>query len=234
MKFQFRPGLFAATLIGLAILCALGAWQLQRRAWKETLIAGIEAREHAPPMAIAEALDRALRGEAIEYQPVYAVGTYAHDEERHVFAVRDGRAGVYVFTPLLRDDGTPIFVNRGFAPEAAKNAAARASGQIEGVVRVEGILRAPQKLTAVEAMVRPKDQPKDNLYYARDPARFFDAPPSPRYYVESAGKENAAGVPEPAISRADLPNRHLEYALTWFGLAGALLAVYLVYSIRRS
>lgn len=229
MKFQFRPGLAVATLIAFAILGALGTWQLHRRAWKEALIASVEAREAAAPIAFDAAFARARAGEAMEYQPVYLDGAYDPAREAHVFGVRNGVAGYYVFTPLVRPGAPDVYINRGFLPDAERARAA----QVGGAVRVSGILRAPQRLTAIENLVAAKDQPQDNLYFARDPARFRGAADFAPYYIESDGRENGAAEPQPALSRADFPNRHLEYALTWFGLAAALVGVYLAYSFKR-
>lgn len=228
MTFQFRPGLAVATLLAFAVLCALGTWQLQRRAWKEALISAVETREKSAPIAVDEALSRAANGEDVEYRPVFLEGVYDNARAAHVFGARDGVAGVYVFTPLMRNGAADIYVNRGFVPEADKNEAA----PVKGVVRVQGIVRAPQRLTAMEKLFAAKDQPRDNLYFARDPARFGGAAAAP-LYVESDGRENPSAYPAPAVSRADFPNRHLEYALTWFGLATTLIGVYLVYSIKR-
>lgn len=229
MTFRFRPGLALATLVALAILLALGTWQLQRRAWKEALVAAVETRAASAPISIDEALSRASKGETVEYQPVFVDGVYDHAREAHVFAARDGVPGYYVFTPLTRAGAADVYVNRGFLPDARKGEAAR----VEGAVRVAGILRAPQRLTAIERLVAAKDQPQDNLYFARDPGRFEGGGRAAPLYVESDGRENAASLPAPALSSADFPNRHLEYALTWYGLAAALLGVYLAYSIRR-
>jgi surfeit locus 1 family protein len=229
MTFRFRPGLALATFVALAILCALGTWQLQRRAWKEALVVAVETRAASAPISFDEALSRASKGDAVEYQPVFLEGVYDHAREAHVFAARDGVAGYYVFTPLTRAGAADVYVNRGFTPDARKSEAAR----VDGAVRVAGILRAPQRPTAMERLVAAKDQPEDNLYFARDPRRFDGAASAAPLYVESDGRENAADLPAPALSRADFPNRHLEYALTWYGLAAALLGVYLAYSIKR-
>lgn len=242
MKFVLRPGLLAAVVVGVALLCALGTWQLERKAWKEALIAQVESREASAPIAYDEALARARRGENMEYQPVFLDGAFAPALSRRVFAAREGEAGAYLFTPLRRADGEAVWINRGFVPQGAAPTPAECPSASEtdascppaGVVRVEGVLRAPQRPTAMERMVRPHDQPADNLYFFRDPARFADAPPAGPYYVESAGKESRAPWPQASVSRADFPNRHLEYALTWFGLAAALIGVFVAYSARRS
>ncbi len=247
LRFRFRPGLAAATLIALAILIGLGSWQLQRRAWKEGLIAQLETRAAAAPITFDAALARADAGEAMEYARVYLDGAYDPAREAHVFGVRDGVSGVYVFTPLRRAGAPDVYVNRGFVAGGATNVPPLEKGGpggdhphirplVEtpaGPVRVAGILRAPQRLTATENLVAAKDQPEDNLYFARDPARFAGAAGAAPFYVESDGAESPGAGPAPALSRADFPNRHLEYALTWFGLAAALLGVFAAASIRR-
>jgi len=102
-------------------------------------------------------------------------------------------------------------------------------------VRVEGLLRYAERRRGFEKWLAPVDQPEDNLYFVRDPAvlaerRQIDAS---RYYVDSFGRESAAPWPKGGLTRVDLPNRHFEYALTWFGLAAALLAVFIAYSFKR-
>lgn len=229
MRFQFRPGLALATSIALAILIALGTWQLQRRAWKDALIRQVETRAASAPIAFEDALARAASGEAMEYQPVYLDGAYDAAQAVRVFGVRDGVAGAYLFTPLRRASGTPVWINRGFVPDAR----AGETEAIAGETRIFGTLRAPQRLTAIEKMVAAKDQPQDNLYFARDPLRFPDVGAAAAFYVESDGREATTAWPAPAISHADFPNRHLEYALTWYGLAAALAGVFAVYSLKR-
>lgn len=237
MKFRLRPGLAAATAIGLAILCSLGAWQLKRLAWKNDLIARTEARLAAAPISFDEALARAAAGETMDYQPVFLEGTYAHDLEAGVFGTYDGAPGVYVFTPLRVGDGAPayVYVNRGFFPQRLREAAARADGSPAGNLRVEGLFRSAERKRGLEQWLAPKDQPQDNLYFVRDP-RILAAAwriAVPPYYVDSFGREQAAAWPKGGVTRITFPNRHFEYALTWFGLAAALLGVFIAASVAR-
>lgn len=229
MSLRLAPGLIVATLTALAILIGLGNWQMQRRAWKAALIEQVETRSAAAPIAFDAAVDRAAKGEAIEYQPVFLEGAYDETRAARVYGVKDGVAGVYLFTPLRRTAGPDVFVNRGFVPDAKQAEV----GVVEGTVRVVGLLRAPQRRTVIENLVAAQDQPADNFYFARDPARFAGGAGAARFYVESDGGETDAAWPAPAVSRADFPNRHLEYALTWFGLAAALAGVFVSYSLKR-
>jgi surfeit locus 1 family protein len=41
------------------------------------------------------------------------------------------------------------------------------------------------------------------------------------------------GFPKGGVTRLELPNRHLEYALTWYGLAAALVAVFAAFAVTR-
>lgn len=239
-RFRFQPVLTVCTLIVFAILIALGAWQLRRLEWKEGLIAQVEARVSAAPISFAEAAARARAGETMEYAPVVARGVYAHDLETRVFTVQDGAPGVLVFTPLdapAPDGGRRfIYVNRGFAPQAYATPEARPDGQTPGEVVVRGLFRAPERLSGLAKWLRREDQSADGLWFVRDPRRFADAAgvSAPAHYIDSSGAENPARWPEGGTTRLDFRNRHLEYALTWFGLAAALLAVWLAFSLPKS
>jgi surfeit locus 1 family protein len=230
MTLRFRPALAIATALVLAALISLGVWQLQRLAWKEALIAQVEARISDEPIAFAEAHDRAQQGEAMEYQPVFAEGVFAHAEERRVYGLHDGAPGVYVFAPLISAEGA-IWINRGFAPDAFAAPLQRTDGSPSGLVRVEGLYRAPERPQGFERMVRPADAPGEGRYYTRDPA-LFGVASAPRAYIDSNGSEHRAAWPEGGVTRLEFSNRHMEYALTWFGLAAALVGVFIAASIR--
>ncbi|MGF1543024.1 MAG: SURF1 family protein [Parvularculaceae bacterium] len=233
--FRFRPGLTVAAIIGVAVLVSLGTWQLHRRAWKLDLIAQVEARANAAPIPFDEARDRADAGEDMSYQPVRAVGVFDHGREARVFGSLDGAAGVYVFTPLTREGARALYVNRGFAPQALADPADRAEGQVAGEVVVTGLFRTPSKPGGLARAFQAEDQPEDNLWFARDPVRFaahagLDAEAS---FIDSDGAETSADWPRGGATRLEFSNRHLEYALTWFGLAAALIGVYAARSFAR-
>lgn len=219
-----------ATLVAFAILVGLGVWQLERLAWKNGLIADIERSRDKAPADLETPKDawKALGKE--EYRPVSATGQFRHQDERHLFAVQGGEAGWHVYTPLETKGGNILFVNRGFVPDRLKAPQSRPEGQIEGTVTVVGLVRAP----GVRGSFEPDRDPAKNVWYWRDLAGMVASLGIPGawermlpFFVDAeAEPANPGGWPKGGVTRLEIPNRHLEYALTWFGLAGALLAVF--------
>jgi surfeit locus 1 family protein len=232
-------------LAALAILLSLGTWQMQRKAWKEGLIDAIAQRVTADPVPLDTAARRWTDGEDLEYLRVTARGRFHHDEERLLYAPGKDGPGYHVFTPLETDAGRYLFVNRGFVPERLKDPASRVAGRPPGEVAITGLLRRP----AEQGWFTPANEPVRNLWFWRDldgmaaSALGRDASKALPFFLDEQprGAPSSASSPDlwprPGVTRLDLPNRHLEYALTWYGLAGALIAVYLAFArgrLRRS
>ncbi|MGQ0672176.1 MAG: SURF1 family protein [Hyphomicrobium sp.] len=226
----------AMTVLALPILLALGSWQLDRLAWKEGLIASIAERVSQPPIGLGEANRRFLDTGEAEYVRVRARGRFHHDKERYLYAPDPDRGpGFQVITPFeVAGDGAILFVNRGWVPDALKEPALRAAGQAAGEVEVTGLLRRPESPGAFT----PDNDPVRNLWYWRDFSGMFKAsfenterPYIPMFLDAEAGPPGT--WPQGGTTRVALPNRHLEYAITWFGLAGALAAVYAAYVAGR-
>ena len=224
----------ALALSVLALLVGLGTWQMQRKAWKEDLIAQITARVHQPPVALAELEKRAPAG--LEYARVRVRGTFRHESEQFLWEPdpRQG-PGYHVYTPLQLDDERFILVNRGYVTEARKAPAARAEGQVAGAVDVVGLLRKP----VTRAMFSP-DRGSTGVWYWRDfdgiarAALGADAGKAVRTVLDAeATPANPGGWPQGGVTRLTLPNRHLEYALTWYGLALTLVGVLTAFVIAR-
>jgi surfeit locus 1 family protein len=215
-------------------LVSLGTWQVQRLEWKRSLISRIQTRVGEAPMPFDAALAAVAAGADLEYQPVRVRGVFDHDRAARVFATQNGAAGYLLFTPLRVAPEGPIlvWVNRGFAPQTAPPGEIGAPG---GEVEIVGLMRTPERPSGAAGLVRPKDQPQDNLYFIRDPAAFArsNGAVATTYYVDSSGAENNARWPLGGLTRVTFPNRHLEYALTWYGLAAALAGVYFAFSFRR-
>lgn len=238
MQYRFRPALTLCAALAFGALVLLGVWQLQRLAWKTDLIARAEARLASAPISFAQARERAEAGEDMTYQRVRLSGAYAHDLEAFVFGAHEGEAGVFVFTPLDPSGSEAgasdfVYVNRGFVPQDIAQA-----GDVSrplGEVSVEGLFREGERASGLRRVFRPKDQPNDNLYFARDPAILaaHHAISAPDYYVDSFGAESGGPWPRGGLTRVEFSNRHLEYALTWLALAGALAVIYALLSVER-
>ncbi len=225
------------TLVGVAILIGLGTWQMQRLAWKQGLLADISQRAHGGPIALARAEESERAAEDIEYLRVKGKGQFLHDKERHLFAFDSKHgAGYHVITPLKRADGSIVFVNRGYVPSQLKEPAKREAGQAAGAVEIVGLVRRPEE----PRMFTPENNVAGNLWYWRDldamAASVFgaDAPRLVPFFIDAEAEPPLpGGWPKGGVTRLDLPNRHLEYAITWYGLAAALIAVFAAYAVSR-
>ena len=215
-------------LIGVAILVGLGTWQLQRLKWKEDLLARVAALRTAS----ARPLEAVLRiGGDLDY---VRVSFSCPDLERRptlrLFAVRDGVAGYRLITACPTTLGS-LLVDRGFTSlEQASIAGQPGRQTLPG--QIVGVLRTGDAAT----FVTPPNKPSENLWYSRDVAAMGQALSAPRpapVFLMLESPAPPAGGPTPAPVPIDIPNRHLEYAITWFGLAAALVGVYVASLFRK-
>ena len=228
------PGL--ASLIALAILLGLGTWQLERRAWKEDLIARILRQSRAEP--VAPPAPGSWDPARDEFRHVRVAGHFLNDRETLVHGLAAGETpgralqGFYVLTPFIRDDGGTVLVNRGFVPTELKAQGDRRDGLIAGSTTVTGILRASEART----LFVPEADPARGEWFNRDVAGIAaarglqDAAP---YLIEADAVPGQTSWPRGGQLRVDLPNNHLQYAFTWFGLAACLIGVFSVFAWRR-
>ncbi|MCA1403512.1 SURF1 family protein [Ensifer sp. IC3342] len=220
----------------LGVLVSLGTWQMQRLQWKEALLTAIAERRTAPPVSLEEIEAMAAAGNDIDYLTVRVSGIYDHSKERHFFATHEGRTGYYVFTPLMLEDGRALFVNRGFVPFEKKDASTRPEGQVAGAVTVNGLARP--RLSEKPSSLVPDNDVARNIFYWKDLDAMAGAAGIPTdrvvsFFVDADASPNPGGLPIGGVTQFDLPNNHLQYALTWYGLAAALVAVSGVYFYRR-
>lgn len=230
-----------ATLVALAMLVGLGVWQLERLQWKTQLLATIQARTTATaePLPPEQAWS-SLRSDDYAYRHVTLTGTFDHAQETHVFrplSHEDARGpfsgvGDLVLTPLVLDTGAIVIVNRGFVPEDRVDPATRPEGQLAGPVTVTGLMREPESRN----LFTPADDSKSGIWFTRDPAaiaafRHLDrvAP----FTIDADAQPVAGGLPQAGETVLAIPNNHLSYALTWFGLAIGLCGVFAAFAWRR-
>ena len=238
------PGLM--TLALLPVLISLGNWQWQRKAWKEDLIAKIEARRTAEPVSYPKALSDYVKNGDVEYLHVRVTGTFDYGQERHLYAPTPESQGWHVYTLMKPDGGLPpVFVNRGWVPDTLKDPSKRAAGQVAGPVTVTGLIRLPEH----KGWFTPDNDYAGNRWFSRD----LDAmqygpagPPSPLQFTTEkkqayapfsidadAVPENPGGWPKGGTTVIHLPNSHLQYVVTWYGLALTLICLFAVFANQR-
>jgi surfeit locus 1 family protein len=226
-------GMTVATAIGLAILIALGVWQLERLKWKEGVLAHVFTLQHARAQALEYPLREAARGQDVEYTRVSVVCPgLASAPFLEVYDLRDGQAGSRLVSqcPLNDDAYGSILVDRGFIPDSS-----RARPQVDPAERtpieVVGVLRNPERGN----FATPKNRPGHWFTHEVAPmARALGAvAPAPVFlFAENNANPEIAQL-KPAPLPPEIPNNHFQYALTWFGLAGALAGVYLAALLKR-
>lgn len=223
-------------LIALAILISLGTWQVERLHWKEGLLADIATRQAAAPVPLADIEAMAASGGDIEYRKVTASGRYINNKERHFFATWRGQTGFYVYTPLELADGRVLFVNRGFVPYENKEPVMRMQGQLTDQQTVAGLARA--KLPGKPSSLVPDNDVAKNIFYWKDLDVMAESVGLDKgrvipFFVDADSTPNPAGLPIGGVTQVDLPNDHLQYALTWYGLAAVLVVVVAISWFRK-
>ena len=239
-----RRGLLipAIMLIGaIAMLIALGTWQLERRNWKEALIAELDRKLAAPPVELPPPerwpqLDAA----ADEFRRVTFAAAFIPGQEALVYSSGSSLRpdatgpGYWVLSPARLPGGRLVMVNRGFVPEGRQDPKTRAAGEPSGIIEIIGSLRWPE----VRGAFTPSDQPDKNLWFARDPAAIAAAKgwgAIAPFYIDQEAPPAPGGLPKVGPLKPSLPNNHLQYAVTWYGLAlvFAVSALFLVHARRR-
>jgi surfeit locus 1 family protein len=210
-------------IAGVAVLVWLGVWQLHRLEWKTAVLERIDARLAAEPVPVPATPDP----ETDTYLEVEARGRL-EPGELHVYTSAPGRGvGYRVIAPLTLEDGRRVLVDRGFVPIEAKDAA-----RPLGPIAVVGNLAWPQE---TDRWTSPPDR-EENIWFARDVALMAEAlGTEPVMIVASASEDPAAAAPMPMPVTVNIPNDHLGYAITWFGLAvvWAVMTGYLLSRINR-
>jgi surfeit locus 1 family protein len=182
-------------------------------------------------MTLAEAIAFAMDGRDPSYLHVNVAGRFQNDKEKHLYAIADGAPGWHLITPLVTEDGAVVLVDRGFVPDAMKEQATRPQSHVEGETSVTGLVRLPES----KGTFTPKSDLDRNRWYFRDldgmaRSMFGDRPQNlAPFFLEAEASGAPESWPRGGQTRLDLPNNHLQYALTWFLLAFCLLVIYAVY-----
>jgi surfeit locus 1 family protein len=221
MQTARRPilGAAIATAIATAILIALGVWQLQRLTWKNGLLAQIDAAEAAPPHPIGPATPplfaRVTTQGILSPAPVALYGA----------EVRNNHMGAQLIERLDRPGLPPILTVLGWVPTDTGQPRPQA-----GPATITGYIRLPETPNWLSAT----DDPESRHFYTLNPATIgpaLGAPNAAPYILVAMGPAGNGPIPAETLPRP--VNNHLQYALTWFGLAGALLGVFIVWARSR-
>ena len=237
MRPYFRPMLVPTLWLIplLAVLIGLGTWQIQRLHWKLDLLAKIHTGLTSEPVPLRDAVPAydADHVTAADYRRVMVRGLFENGEEIFFFTTGPDAAPVYhVLTPFLMRDGHTLLVDRGYIPTELANTAALKAGDLGGMRQVVGIIRAP----AAPNWFTPPIDVAHRIVHTRDPdvlAKTFGLKNIFPMFLEADATPNPGGWPKGGVTVVDLPNNHLQYAITWFGLALGLLAVYLSYHASK-
>ena len=228
------PSVFA--LAALAVLLGLGIWQLERKSWKEGLIETLGSRLESNPVELPSPADwprldaanaefqrvrlnvrfRKAQGQAQDAL-VYTSGSSLRDDVKGT--------GLFVFSPALLMGGQTIVINRGFVPD--KN-----YPQIEGPQEIIGVLRWPE----APSMFVPDRDSAGTTWFVRDHLAMAKAKgwgEVAPFYIDLETPVPPSGVPKPGALSVQLKDDHMQYAITWFGLAIAVVIAFIVWARGR-
>ncbi|HEX4376779.1 MAG TPA: SURF1 family protein [Steroidobacteraceae bacterium] len=239
-----RRGLVSGTLaaLGIVLLFGLGLWQIERRIWKLNLIERVDARVTAPPQAVP-GVERwaSISAMADEYRHVRLNGEYLPHGQSLVTALTRLGGGYWVLTPLRTDEGSIVFINRGFIPAQLRTQES-AYAPRAGEVTVEGLLR----ISEPRGTLLRQNVPAEHRWYSRDIAAMAQAAAlgdavAPYFVDAGAGVDASASAsagtpgyaarlegiryPVAGLTVIQFPNNHLLYAITWFSLGALGLGV---------
>ncbi|CAG9862792.1 unnamed protein product [Phyllotreta striolata] len=212
---------------------SLGVWQVQRKKWKEDLIAELMQKTNSDPVKLPDDLEDMKN---LEYRPVHARGTFLHDKELYIgprSLLFEGDAssksslmttsgsrsqGYLVVTPFkLENREDIILVNRGWVSHKNKNPNSRQDGQVKDVVDVIGIVRNNE----IRPVFSMKNREGSNVYFYRDLKHMAAVTGAAPIFLDATKDFDVPKGPIGGQTRVSLRNEHMSYILTWFSLSAA-------------
>jgi surfeit locus 1 family protein len=212
--------LLLTSAIGIAILCGLGTWQIYRLGVKTKLIATLESRMDAQPVSLAAALDMQAKGDDIEYVKVVARGRADTTHALAKISSFNGKLGWEIIEPFVSEDGIFVLVDAGVASD--KQVGPITADMITGIIRLHKKGRG---------YFDNDNDPASNTWYWWDLPEMQAAAGAPDaakiapFILQRLPEKGDSPAPYAEKPKVELSNNHLGYAITWFGLAAALLAV---------
>jgi cytochrome oxidase assembly protein ShyY1 len=221
-------------LAAVVAFIALGTWQVERKAWKQALIETLDRRLSAasaalPPRERWSSLDRTDE----EFRRVGFSAAFVAGTEALVYTASAARGdvagpGYWVFALARLASGDLVAVNRGFVPENRKDPSTRAADDLVGTKDMLGVMRWPEP----HGYFTPNDDPARNLWFVRDHLAIAAAKGwgvvAP-FFIDLEAPVPPSGWPRPGVLKVSIRNEHLQYAITWYGLAGALAIMFVLW-----
>ena len=235
-------GMSLITLVMLAVLLSLGSWQLQRRVEKHAVIAALDQRIASAPEALPPVAEwGALTPARDEFRRVTFTATFPTKQEARVYTSGSGLrpdvtgTGAWIIALAELPDGRKVVVNRGFAPGSVPGGGSQPDapvppGSADGRdVTLVGYLRFPE----LPGMLTPEVDRARRLWFVRDHADMAksldwaaDTSEIAPFYIDLETPVPPGGWPKPGKLSPKLSDNHLQYALTWFGLAAVVAIAY--------
>ena len=217
----------AVALPALLVLLWLGTWQVQRLEWKNNLIANFESRATAAPIDLPTA---PVDGD-MEFRRLALTGSFDHSQEVFMTGrTYEGNAGFHIVTPFTLTDGRVVLVNRGWVSESYREQSKRPFTLTEGETTIAAILRFPGK----KGYFVPENEPENGFWFTLVPEQIvghlgLQDVAETTFYAATVRTSDKIKLPIAARTKTNLRNSHLGYAVTWYGIACALIGVYLAF-----
>jgi len=226
----FPIGMSVFTLGTLCLLIGLGLWQLQRRIEKHELIAALSERLAAQPMPLPPPSEwSSLTPARDEFRRVTFSASFSNAPGVGVYSVGSALRpdaigpGTFVFVPAQTADRQRLVIDRGFVPEGKVAEAVPARP-----VQIVGFIRFPEK----SGWLTPAPDIGRRLWFARDHlgmAQAVNWGAIAPFYIDLESPSPPSGLPKPGPLEVGLKDDHLQYAITWFGLALVIATAFVIW-----
>ncbi len=236
-------GLAVIALIMVSVLASLGVWQLRRKDEKHALITALTERLAAAPVALPAAAQwPSLTPAHDEFRRVKFSATLQNKPDAMVYssgsAVRDDVTGpgTWTFVPARLADGRSVVINAGFVQNTMQDRAQQDRAVrplVTGTpVELTGYLRFPESA----GTLTPHEDSSKRLWFTRDVpsmAQVLAWGEVAPFYIDLESPQPASGTPKPGPLHVRLKDDHLQYAITWFGLALVVAGAFAAWVIQR-
>jgi len=216
-------------IVSIAILMALGSWQVARLQWKEELIAQTNARVLGEVRTLDQIELLWEQKRDVDYTPVKLEGIFDHSRELYYYNTWNGKAGWNVITPLILADDRIVLLNRGFVPSALQDKNTRQRGLVAGTVEITGLARNPV-LEKPNSLIPDNQLPQREFFWKSytqmaELARTDEVNQVLAFMIDQGKNKIEGDYPVGGTTRVHFTNNHLQYAVTWYGLGLALFVI---------